>query len=51
MGSGASKATPPPYLLPAPSAAATVDFFTAARTWRGQANVADNGQLFLTGYS
>ena len=51
VGFGASKGTPHPYLLAAPSAAATVDFLTAARTWRGQANVADNGQLFLTGYS
>lgn len=51
VGFGASKGTPHPYLLSAPSAAATVDFLTAARTWRGQANVADNGQLFLSGYS
>ena len=51
VGFGASKGTPHPYLLSAPSAAATVDFLTAARSWRGQANVADNGQLFLTGYS
>ena len=51
VGFGASRGTPHPYLLAAPSAAATVDFLTAARTWRGQANVADNGQLFLTGYS
>ena len=51
VGFGASRGTPHPYLLSAPSAAATVDFLTAARTWRGQANVADNGQLFLTGYS
>ena len=51
VGFGAFKGTPHPYLLAAPSAAATVDFLTAARTWRGQAGVADNGQLFLTGYS
>ncbi len=51
VGFGASRGTPHPYLLSAPSAAATVDFLTAARTWRGQAGVADNGQLFLTGYS
>ena len=51
VGFGASNKTPHPYLLSGPSAAATVDFLTAARTWRGQANVADNGQLFLTGYS
>lgn len=51
VGFGASKGTPHPYLLAAPSAAAAVDFLTAARTWRGQASVVDNGQLFLTGYS
>ena len=51
VGFGSSKGTPHPYLLSAPSAAATLDFLTAARTWRGNANVADNGQLFLTGYS
>jgi len=51
VGFGASRDTPHPYLLAEPSAAATVDFLTAARTWRGQAGVADNGQLFLTGYS
>ncbi len=51
VGFGASRGTPHPYLLSAPSAAATIDFLTAARTWRSQANVVDNGQLFLTGYS
>jgi pimeloyl-ACP methyl ester carboxylesterase len=51
VGFGASKGTPHPYLLSGPSAAATIDFLTAARTWRSQANVSDNGQLFLTGYS
>ena len=50
VGFGASRARPP-YLLAAPSAAATVDFLTATRTWRSQTNVADNGQLFLTGCS
>lgn len=51
VGFGASKGKAHPYLLSGPSAAAAVDFLTAARTWRGQASVADNGQLFLTGYS
>ena len=51
VGFGASRGTPHPYLLSAPSAAATIDFMTAARTWRNQANVVDNGQLFMTGYS
>ena len=51
VGFGASRGTPHPYLLAAPAAAVTVDFLTAARTWRTQTGVADNGQLFLTGYS
>ena len=51
VGFGASKGTPHPYLLAEPSAASTIDFLTAARFWRSQASVADNGQLFLTGYS
>lgn len=51
VGYGASKGAPHPYLLSAPSAAATVDLLTAAQTWRRQHAVLDNGQLFLTGYS
>lgn len=51
VGYGVSKGTPHPYLLSAPSAAAVVDLLTAARTWRRENGVADNGQLFLTGYS
>ncbi len=51
VGYGVSKGAPHPYLLWAPSAAATVDLITAAQTWRRQQAVADNGQLFLTGYS
>ncbi len=51
VGYGASKGQAHPYLLAAPSAAAVVDLLTAARTWRRKNNVADNGQLFLTGYS
>jgi hypothetical protein len=51
VGYGASVGTPHPYLLAAPSAAATVDFMTAADTWRRQARVNDNGQLYMTGYS
>lgn len=51
VGFGASKGVPHPYLLAEPSAASTIDFLTAARFWRSQASVADNGQLFLTGYS
>ncbi len=51
VGYGVSRGTPHPYLLAAPSAAAAVDFLTAATTWRGNTGLADNGQLFLTGYS
>ncbi len=51
VGYGVSKGAPHPYLQAAPSAAATIDFLTAAKTWRQQQGVQDNGQLFLTGYS
>lgn len=51
VGYGASRGTPHPYLLAGPSAAAVVDFLTAARTWRRRNAVVDNGQLFLAGYS
>ena len=51
VGYGASKGAPHPYLLSAPSASAVIDLLTAAKTWRAQNGVADNGQLFLIGYS
>jgi fermentation-respiration switch protein FrsA (DUF1100 family) len=51
VGYGVSKGAPHPYLLSAPSAAAVIDLLTAAKTWRSRNNVADNGQLFLAGYS
>lgn len=51
VGYGSSKGTPHPYLLSAPTAASVVDLLTAAKTWRTQQHVADNEQLFLTGYS
>lgn len=51
VGYGVSKGVSHPYLLAKPSAAMTVDFLTAAQTWRRGQNVSDNGQLFLTGYS
>ncbi|MBK9985731.1 MAG: alpha/beta hydrolase [Betaproteobacteria bacterium] len=51
VGFGASKAGQHPYLLSAPTAAAVTDLLTAARTWRHNASVIDNGQLFLVGYS
>lgn len=51
VGYGVSKGAPHPYLLSAPSAAAVIDLLTAAKVWRSRNNVADNGQLFLAGYS
>jgi pimeloyl-ACP methyl ester carboxylesterase len=51
VGYGASKGTPHPYLLSTPTAAAVIDLLTAAKTWRARNAVADNGQLFLIGYS
>lgn len=51
VGYGVSRGQPHPYLLAAPSAEAVLDLLTAARTWRLRNAVADNGQLFLAGYS
>ncbi|MES2069089.1 MAG: hypothetical protein V4488_01990 [Pseudomonadota bacterium] len=51
VGYGASKGSPHPYLLAAPTAASVADFMTASARWRKTAAIADNGQLFLTGYS
>ena len=51
VGYGASKGAEHPYLLAAPSAAAVLDLLTAARSWRRNNGIADNGQLFLAGYS
>ena len=51
VGFGASRGTPHPYLLAAPTAAAVNDFITATQYWRAINQVKDNGELFLTGYS
>ena len=51
VGYGSSKGVDHPYLQAAPMAASVIDFLTAAKTWRQQAGVYDNQQLFLTGYS
>lgn len=51
VGYGASKGLPHPYLLAAPTAACVSDFITASARWRHRKAIADNGQLFLTGYS
>ena len=51
VGFGASKGTPHPYLLSAPTAAAVNDLLTAARLWRQSSGKFGNGQLFMLGYS
>ena len=51
VGYGVSKGAEHPYLLSAPSAAVVLDLLTAAKSWRRGQGVADNGQLFLVGYS
>jgi hypothetical protein len=51
VGYGLSKGQPHPYLLAAPLAASVVDFLGASERWRRSRAIADNGQLFLTGYS
>ena len=51
VGFGVSAGTPHPYLMSAPSASAVIDFLTASKYWRQTQHVADNKQLFLTGYS
>lgn len=51
VGYGATKGLPHPYLVAAPSAAAVLDMLTAAATWGSRQGIADNGQLFLLGYS
>lgn len=51
LGYGASRGVPHPYLQAGPAAAAVLDLLTAAKYWRQLNRVADNGQLFLVGYS
>ncbi|MFM9887316.1 MAG: alpha/beta hydrolase family protein [Burkholderiales bacterium] len=51
VGYGVSKGAEHPYLLSAPSASAVLDLLTAAKSWRRNNGIADNGQLFLVGYS
>lgn len=51
VGYGATKGTPHPYLLAAPTAASVADFLVASSRFRQTRSIADNGQLFLTGYS
>lgn len=51
VGFGTSRGAAHPYLLATPTAAAVNDMLSAGKTWRALNQVADNGQLFLTGYS
>ena len=51
VGFGASYGVEHPYLTSSPSSRAVIDMLSAAQTWRRQAGVVDNGQLFLAGYS
>ena len=51
VGYGASKGLPHPYLLATPTATSVIDFMTATSRWRQMNTIADNGQVFLTGYS
>ncbi|MCH8622868.1 S9 family peptidase [Undibacterium sp. TS12] len=51
VGYGSTKGMPHPYLLAAPTANSVVDFMTATSRWRQTRSIADNGQLFMTGYS
>ncbi len=51
VGYGATRGLPHPYLLAAPTAASVADFITASVRWRKTRTIADNGQLFFTGYS
>ena len=51
VGYGSTKGLPHPYLLAAPTATSVLDFITATSRWRQTKSIADNGQLFMTGYS
>ena len=51
VGFGAAKGQVHPYLIAAPTANAVVNMLQATDTWRARSGVADNGQLFLAGYS
>jgi pimeloyl-ACP methyl ester carboxylesterase len=51
VGYAASRGIEHPYILSSATASAVIDLLTAATTWRQRNGVADNGQLFLVGYS
>ncbi|MFZ6718919.1 alpha/beta hydrolase family protein [Undibacterium sp. Ji49W] len=51
VGYGTTKGLPHPYLLATPTAVSVIDFMTATARWRQMKAIADNGQVFLTGYS
>ncbi|BBB69082.1 hypothetical protein UNDYM_4829 [Undibacterium sp. YM2] len=51
VGYGVTRGLPHPYLLATPTALSVADFMTATARWRQTQSIADNGQVFLTGYS
>ncbi|MFZ6780700.1 hypothetical protein ACO0LD_28035 [Undibacterium sp. Ji83W] len=51
VGYGTTKGLPHPYLLATPTALSVADFMTANSRWRQMKSIAENGQVFLTGYS
>lgn len=51
VGFNESNALAHPYLQSSPTARAVLDMLTAAHNWRLQNAIADNGQLYLAGYS
>ncbi|WP_423459322.1 alpha/beta hydrolase family protein [Ottowia sp. VDI28] len=51
VGFGSTQDLEHPYLTAEATANAVVDLLVAAQSWRWQQGVADNGQLFLAGYS
>lgn len=51
VGFGSTQGLDHPYLTAEPTAHSVVDLLVAARTWRWEQGVQDNGQLFLAGYS
>ncbi len=51
VGFGSTQGLEHPYLIADATANSVVDLLVAAQSWRWQQSVADNGQLFLVGYS
>lgn len=51
VGFGSTQGQEHPYLMAEATANSVVDLLVAAQSWRWQQSIADNGQLFLAGYS